>query len=87
VQFLLQRARIDPGVAYSTSQLKRKSKENHGWMNRAVSKRHKDKHRYSLQEVPDIQFPDIRHLLIFKLLPGNKAVSQKLSISKLILLF
>jgi hypothetical protein len=31
VQFLLQKARIDSrGVAYNSSQLKRKSKENHG---------------------------------------------------------
>jgi hypothetical protein len=33
----------------------------------------KDYRRSGLQEVSDVQFPDIRHLLILKLLPGNKA--------------
>jgi hypothetical protein len=33
----------------------------------------KDYRRSGLQEVSDVQFPDIRHLLILKLLPGKKS--------------
>lgn len=60
------------GVAYSTGQLETKTKEKiTGGLGDLQCR--KVYCRSGLQEVSDVQFPDIRHHLILKLLPGNKA--------------
>jgi hypothetical protein len=59
------------GVAYSTDQLETKTNEKSRVGRFAMPQRLSSIR--PLQEVSDVQFPDIRHLLILKLLPGNKA--------------
>jgi hypothetical protein len=62
------------GVAYSTDQLETKTKEKKITGGLGDLQCLKGYRRSGLQEVSDVQFPDIRHLLILELLPAcNKA--------------